>query len=90
MIHLKLNIEKNSILGIFSNSDELEALADNYEPLQLDEEVVSLDMLIEDELLLAIPIAPLHNDDECENSLYLANINIKESPFSVLEKLKID
>lgn len=87
---ISINIEKNSILGIFSNSDELEALADNYEPLQLDEEVVSLDMLIEDELLLAIPIAPLHNDDECENSLYLANKNIKESPFSVLEKLKID
>ena len=87
---ISIDIERNSILGIFSNSEELDRLDNEYEPFELDEETISLDMLIEDELLLAMPIAPLHNNSKCKdkNTTKRLTKNIKENPFSVLKKLK--
>lgn len=44
--------------------------------------------LIEDELLLAIPLAPMHADDECVAGSKLNELK-KPSPFAALKGLKI-
>lgn len=85
-----INIHTSSLLGVANDKNEFEALAKEYEPLQLDEESISIKELIEDELLLAIPIAPLHAEDECSAKAVLDQINAdaKPQPFAALAALK--
>jgi len=85
-----IEIKKSSILGVYKDSDEFKKLKDNYEPCQLDEEFILVEKLIEDELLLAIPLAPLHSNKECigGEGLKAFNVNNKMNSFSVLAKLK--
>lgn len=85
-----IEIHKSSLLGVVNNKDEFEALAKNYEPLQLDEEIISIEELVEDELLLSIPLSPLHSDDKCSGKKDLDRINAdaKLQPFAVLATLK--
>ena len=87
---LIIDIEKTSTLGIYRDLEELRKLSANYEPFQLNEEFILIKTLVEDELLLAIPIAPLHKDINCikrEVSNEIKNTK-KVNPFSVLGVLK--
>ncbi len=53
-------------LGIIGAAADAERLPGDYEPLLLDEtEAVALGALIEDELLLALPIVALHDREDC-------------------------
>jgi DUF177 domain-containing protein len=85
-----IEIHKNSSLGIVNDKDEFEALPKEYEPLQLDEDNLSVEQLVEDELLLAIPLSPLHSADECPGKRDLDKINAdsKLKPFAGLAVLK--
>jgi len=85
-----IEIQKSSVLGVYKDLDEFKKLEDNYEPCQLNEEFVLVKKLVEDELLLAIPMIPLHSDKKCigENALKVLNVNNKMNSFSVLAKLK--
>lgn len=57
----------NIALGIVRALDEVEQLPGEYEPLVLASvtEAQSLAAIIEDELLLALPVAPLHEEGQC-------------------------
>ena len=85
-----IEIHKCSLLGVVNNKDEFEALAKEYEPLQMDEDVISIETLVEDELLLSIPISPLHLENDCSGTKELDRINAdaKPQPFAVLAALK--
>lgn len=87
---VKINIHSNSVLGVANDKDEFEALAKEYEPLQLVDESISARELIEDELLLAIPVSPLHAEKECsgKNILDKINADAKPQPFAALAALK--
>ncbi|MBL1140918.1 MAG: hypothetical protein D8M62_02670 [Proteobacteria bacterium] len=87
---VKVKIHSDSLLGVANDKDEFEALAKEYEPLQLLEETISAQELIEDELLLAIPISPLHAENECiaKNVLDEINADAKPQPFAALAALK--
>ena len=81
-------------LAVVSSLQEDKQLED-YEPLLMDGETISLNALIEDEILLALPDYPRHQYDciernRSEDSAYNAtDSQIKaENPFSVLAKLK--
>lgn len=52
-------------LGIVRSDDEAVALCGEREPLQLQTETVSLATLVEDELILGLPAAPLHPAGRC-------------------------
>ena len=86
---MTLKIERTVYLGILDRQDESLQLPDNCEPLILDEPSVSLDNLIEDEVLLAIPIAPMHEADKCSATELLDRINNqnRNNPFSILKTL---
>ena len=84
-----IEINKSSLLGVVNDKDEFEALAKEYEPLQLDEGIISVEELVEDELLLSIPLSPLHPVDNCSgtNDLDRVNADAKPQPFAVLAAL---
>ena len=62
-----LPLHVNIALGIVRALDEAEHLPDEYEPLVLASvtEGQLLAAIIEDELLLALPVAPLHEEGQC-------------------------
>lgn len=85
-----VDIDKSSLLALVSSKDEIDNLAKELEPLQLEGETVSVGELIEDELLLSIPISPLHEENECtgKDVLEQINANAKPNPFAALAALK--
>jgi uncharacterized protein len=76
---------------------ESDELPDNYDMIELDEDgEINLRELIEDELILAIPIVPTHNEVNCsysEKPASFGEIEAEESkpnPFDILKQLKKD
>jgi len=80
------------VLGIVSTLDEANALPEQYEPALATEGNLALRELIEDEIILNLPIIPRHEPDECKVKLPLADSGWEqgkgENPFHVLESLK--
>ncbi len=81
------------LLGVVMNEAQAERLPSNYEPLFVTEEPLFLSDLIEDELILSLPIVPRHSDEQCA----LATTTEKgtdnadktaDNPFAVLAGLK--
>ena len=58
-------VESKVALGIVSNYAEAERLLEKFEPLVVDDSHVKLVDIIEDELLLALPLIVMHSDEEC-------------------------
>lgn len=85
-----IGIHKSSLLAVVNDKDKFDALAEEYESLQLDEEHIFAKELIEDELLLAIPLAPLHAEADCSGKKVLDKVNAgaKPQPFAILAALK--
>jgi uncharacterized protein len=74
---------------------DVDELPDAYEPVELDENgEVELHTLVEDELLLALPIVPMHDDAECPQSskamVYgeIEPADERPNPFAILNSLK--
>ncbi len=87
---IEVDIRKNSLLGIVDEGDEIDSLAKEYEPVQLDEDgVISVEELVEEELLLSIPLTVFHPEDQCAgtNDLDRINAEAKRQPFADLAAL---
>ncbi|WP_440055829.1 23S rRNA accumulation protein YceD [Pseudoalteromonas sp. T1lg65] len=94
---LGLDLEQDfaySPVGLGAESDEL---PECYDVVELDEEgEIHLQQLVEDELLLAIPIIPSHDEAQCsysEKPLSFGEIAAEEekpNPFEILKQLKKD
>lgn len=86
-------------LGLISTDEESERLPQQYDPRML-EEVISLAEMLEEEILLALPIVPMHEPNECQAKVdVLAPTEIqdcnaakgaKQNPFAVLKKFKVE
>jgi len=80
------------VLGIVSTLDEANVLPEQYEPALATEGSLALRELIEDEIILNLPIIPRHEPDECKVKLPLADSGWDqgkgENPFHILESLK--
>ncbi|MER3383044.1 23S rRNA accumulation protein YceD [Pectobacterium aroidearum] len=77
------------------NDEQAEALPEAYEPIGVDEfGEVDLLAMIEDEIILMLPIAPVHDSEHCEVSEadmvfgQLPEEAEKPNPFAVLASLK--
>ena len=67
-----------------------EAPADGFEPLELDDETVAVQALVEDELLLALPPAPVHPPGACDAPAEAAPAGPEPggaSPFAALREM---
>ncbi|TQF71449.1 23S rRNA accumulation protein YceD [Pseudoalteromonas luteoviolacea] len=76
---------------------ESEDLPESYDVVELDEEgEINLRQIIEDELILAIPIVPMHDEASCSFSDKPASFGeieaeeTKPNPFEILKQLKKD
>jgi len=58
-------VESKVALGIVSSYAEAERLLEKFEPLVVDDSQVRLIDIIEDELLLALPLIVMHTDEDC-------------------------
>lgn len=90
---LDLPVDHAFKLGILTSIDEVERLPNDYEPLLLETDKITLQELIEDELLLIVPEYPKHEYDclsfNFENKIQTTdNLAHSENPFSILTKLK--
>ncbi|KMV73526.1 23S rRNA accumulation protein YceD [Rosenbergiella epipactidis] len=77
------------------NDEQAEALPEDYEPVEVDEfGEVNLLAVIEDELILALPVVPVHDSEHCEVSdadMVFGDLPAeaeKPNPFAVLASLK--
>jgi uncharacterized protein len=86
---MEFRINNPVFLGVVSNQAEYAILPDECDPLQLEAGSIALQGLIEDELILALPISSMHEADECKATELLNEINDKgrSSPFAALDKL---
>lgn len=97
MEEVEIMVDSHFSLGVVDSEAFAEKLPDEYEPLLIDEdEKIFLQDLIEDELLLALPIIAMHPDGECKSGYSTDNEtnseqadSPKENPFAVLKDLKI-
>jgi uncharacterized protein len=80
------------VLGLVTTLDEANALPEQYEPALATEGSLALRDLIEDEIILNLPIIPRHEPEECKVKLPLVDSGWDqvrgENPFQILESLK--
>lgn len=80
-------------LGLVHDQDAALRLAERYEPLIVTEEPASIAEVVADEVLLALPIAAVHAEPAGCHAVaadYRAQTGSRrESPFAVLEQLKL-
>jgi|SRR5579885_764720 uncharacterized protein len=85
-------IMSDFVLGIVNTLDEANALPERYEPALAKEGNLALRELIEDEIILNLPIIPRHEPDDCKVKLPLSDSGWEqgkgENPFHVLKSLK--
>ncbi|MCL6414798.1 YceD family protein [Aestuariirhabdus sp. Z084] len=95
---VNLNVEGECQLAVVWTEDDAKSLPKHYEPVVVGEEELETASLIEEELILALPLVPYHREDECKSSKGYstgefaeeAEDNGKPNPFSVLANLKSD
>ena len=87
---MELRISSPVYLGVVSSLEEAADLPDGCEPLLQDASPMSLPDFIEDELILALPISAMHDDDKCAATSILHDINAaaRNNPFAVLKEMK--
>lgn len=86
-------VESQFALGIVLDDEQAKNLPRTYEPLLVDPETLELAEVIEEELILSLPMFAYH--DNCELAVKLETEdapeeNEKPNPFSVLSQLKRD
>lgn len=95
---MEIEVSGHFKFALVNSEDEFEFIPEEFEPYLLEGEEQSLIELIEDELLLSLPMVPVH-EDEC--SAYMAESNSKiraaieaekkaNNPFAALQALKDD
>ena len=92
-MHYDVNV--NCALALVNSEKKVEGLAEQYDPWVIDnDEPILLNAVVEDELILALPLVPRHENDCLPADAWCSGEDIHEevekpaSPFAVLESLK--
>jgi uncharacterized protein len=95
---LEIEVSGNFKFALVNSEDEFEFIPEEFEPYLLEGEEQSLIELIEDELLLSLPMVAIHEDD-CSEYMAKQNSEVRaaieaekqaKNPFAVLQALKDD
>ena len=84
-----VNLARNINVGIIFEGATLKKLPETLEPLVLKQETIVLAEFIEDEILLGLPLSPMHNPDDCaagEPAMEYGQAG--PGPFQILKELK--
>ncbi|MBB1487477.1 YceD family protein [Oceanospirillum sediminis] len=94
---MPIDVDSEFLLAIASSDEAAANLPKQYEPLIVEDEKLELLPVIEDEILLTLPITSYHDEGECSvSSEMLVSGDVEEAqpetkpenPFSVLMQLK--
>ena len=90
MLPFAFAIDSDSLLTLFDNEIDIDAASEQDETLEgiLASREQSVVDLIEDEILLALPLAPKH--DVCAPDGNSDSVAKKPNPFAVLQQLKVN
>ena len=89
-------------LAIIQSEKQVNLLPDHFEPLLVEDDTLLLSELVEDELLLAMPAVPLHDEKDCQIHWSGQNQEVgqqdvipeedkssaRKNPFAALEQLR--
>ena len=87
-------VETENRLAIVGDDDQARSVPSHMEPWIVEGEQGNLWALVEDELILGVPIVSYHDSEECKQILKEyqqpppESVEVEESPFKVLEQLK--
>lgn len=90
------SVEIELAIGVVRNEDEAKALPGTLDPWVVEEEESDLYAMIEDEILLALPVVAYHDTDCVDKRLLSSGDELiepeieEDNPFSVLAALKED
>lgn len=92
-----LPVRSEFIYAVLREGASQDSVPKSYDALEVGEEPLDLIELVEDELLLALPIVPAHEPDACQHPAGFAaapepsvNEVSRSNPFDVLAQLKRD
>lgn len=93
---MPLEVDTRFAFGLVASEAAAERLGEGYEPLLVGDEPLRLSDLVEDELILALPIVALHDKQDCPAAERLeaaapeseVQQDADSNPFAVLEQLK--
>ncbi len=89
------DIDSRFLLGLVKNEYQMNRLSEEYEPLLVTESPIALASIIEDEILLSLPIVATHAPGDCRLVVAATGMDsvevdteTKPNPFAVLKSLK--
>ena len=91
---MAMDLQAQFALQVIWSEDQIANVAPNYEPWIVVDKAADLIPVIEDELLLALPIVNYHKPGDCTGNALQQNEAVNEeeaiadNPFSVLQQLK--
>ena len=91
---VSIEIEAAIALQVIWSEDRIPNVSPDYEPWIVVDKIADLAVVLEDELLLALPIVNYHDPDKCTGSAFDSRAiaddeeAVSDSPFSVLKQLK--
>jgi uncharacterized protein len=83
---VQLAVDAETTLVIVSGPEEAERLSDDVDPLLVEDRKLALRSVIEDELILAVPPAPVHRHAECAVDLDTVNAEDAAQPGTPAEE----
>jgi uncharacterized protein len=83
--------------GMINAEDDAKALPASYDPVLVKDGSLNIQDMIEEELIVNLPIVPMHDEQDCKIHLplFVASdkevlpMAEKESPFKIIESLKV-
>jgi uncharacterized protein len=86
---MTLEVHNTIHVAIVNTQQQVELLPDNIEPFLAVDKKISVNTLIAEELLLSLPLSPLHEEAECPAVHEIrTHRSHRESPFAVLKDIK--
>ena len=92
---LKMELQAEFAAQVIWSEDHPNRVASNYEPWLVVDKMTSFSEMLEDEILLALPLVNYHNVGECTGDTFLheevdaaGDETVSDSPFNVLQQLK--
>ncbi|MDX1901932.1 MAG: YceD family protein [Gammaproteobacteria bacterium] len=87
-------VSSEFLLGIVRSTEESERLPKHYDPLVIEGETLIISDMIEEELIISLPVVPMHLPSDCSVKLDVFSAESvesdkKENPFQVIESLRV-
>ena len=91
---VNIELKADFALQVIYSEDQVANVAPNYEPWLVVDRMANLNTVIEDEVLLVLPIVNYHRVEDCTGDTFLEKVAAKgeeavvDSPFNILKQLK--